>query len=145
MSFVSCDASLLLPPEPPISYPVGSIGYIYKPTINNTPVASGATIQPITAYTLSKGVWLVSGAIFIDAVTGGQTVNGGTDVFKDGISEYRVQNPVSGQDGLSVIINAVIQSNGSNVITIPMTYNTSGGSNYKVNSADSNIKITRIA
>ena len=142
MSYISCDNTPLIHPA---SYPQGSIGSIYTPPINSTPVASAALLQPIAAYTLPKGRWLVTGTLFVDATVGAETVTGNTGIAKDAVVFWRSIQTVAA-DGASVCLSAVFESDGTNVITIPMTYTTSGGATYRVSADEATaVKIIRVA
>lgn len=143
MSYISCVNSALIDP---VSYPVGAVGYVNIPVINTTAGASGATIQAIAGYTLPKGIWAVFGTLFVDSVTGGQTLLGVTQIAKDGVVFWRNQNPATVEDGLSVSLSAVLSSDGTNVLTVPVNYTTSGGANYGISASPATIiEIARIA
>ena len=142
MSFVSCDNSALVVPS---AFPYGAVGSVITPTINLTPVASTTLLQPIAQLVVPKGVWMLTGTLFVDATVGGQTVAGNTGVALDATVFWRSQN-VTVADGLSVSLSAVFSSNGANLLTIPMTYTTSGGATYGVSASPlSKVQLTRIA
>jgi hypothetical protein len=143
MSYVSCDNSTLIHPP---SYPIGSIGSVYTPPINTTPVASGALLQPMAAYTVPKGVWLVTGTLYVDANVGAETITGNTGVAKDAVVVWRNQSSITPLDSYSLTLCAVFESDGTNVLTVPMTYTTSAGSTYSVTAdARSIIQVIRVA
>lgn len=142
MSFVSCDNSALVIPA---SYPIGAVGYTFEPSINLTAVASAALLQPMAAYTLPKGVWAVTGVVSVDATVGGQTLTGNTGIAKDAVVVWRSANATAA-DGVSVSLSCVVSSDGTNVLTIPMTYTSSGAATYGAAAAPlSKIQITRVA
>jgi len=142
MSYSACSNSALLHPD---GYIAGAIGSIISPTINTTPVASGALLQPVAATTLPKGRWLVSGTLFPDSTNAGETVIGNTGIAIDATVVWRSTN-ASQLNGISVSLSAVVESDGTAVITIPMTYTTSGGSTYNVTAPPFGlVQYTRIA
>lgn len=152
MSFISCEGSALIPAVLPPSGSTLAVGSVIKPPINLVAVASGALLQPIAGYVLPKGVWLISGTLFVDATVGGQTVSGNTGIASAvapavGVVFWRSKN-ATGTDGVSISLSAVISTDGSLTITIPMTYTTSGGATYAVTNTDtftSTVEFTRIA
>ena len=127
MSYISCVNSVILPER---DYPVGSIGSVIAPTVNLVAVASNTALQAIPDTVLPEGVWLISGILFFDAVTGAQTLTGETSISIDGISRWRSSNPLSAEDGLSITLSYRVISNGADVLSIPSVYTTSGGANY---------------
>jgi hypothetical protein len=142
MSYISCENSALIQTVPS-TFPVGSVGYTILPTINVATVASGALLQPMASLVLSKGVWAITGTLHIDV--GSETMTGNTGIAKDGVVFWRSQNQ-TGQNGISISLSAVISSTGSNALTIPMTYVSSGATAYGVSASPlSEIQITRIA
>jgi hypothetical protein len=142
MSYSSCSNSALIHPEGYIS---GAIGSIYEPAVNTVAVASGALLQPMAAFTVPKGRWLVAGVLTLDATTGAQTLAGNTGIAKDAVVFWRSQN-VTVEDSISISLSAVFESDGSNVITIPCTYTSSGGSTYGALAAPlSKIQFIRLA
>lgn len=143
MSYSACSNSAIFKPD---AYPRGAIGSIITPTLNFNPVASGALLQPISALTLPEGVWLLSGTLFVDASVGGQTITGQTGVAKDAVVFWRSQSDSVGSDGTSVSLSAVLSSDGTNVLTIPMTYATSAGATYGIGASPLTIvQLTRVA
>lgn len=142
MSYSACSNSAIYKPD---SYLAGAIGSIAEPSINVNAVASAALLQPIAAYTLPEGRWMIAGTLFVDATTGGQTLTGNTGIAKDSVVFWRSQIATAA-DGHSVSLSAVVDSDGANVITIPMTYTTSGGSTYAVSAAPlSKVQFIRVA
>jgi hypothetical protein len=142
MSYSACSNSALLHPD---GYITGSIGSIYSPVINTNAVASNTLLQPIAAFTLPKGRWLCAGVLTLDATVGGQTLSGNTAIAKDAVVFWRSQN-VTVEDSVSVSLSAIIESDGTNVITCPSTYTSSGGATYAaVASPLSVIEFIRIA
>lgn len=142
MSYSSCSNSALYKPD---AYPTGAIGSVIEPAINTNPVASAALLQPMASLTLPEGRWLIAGTLFVDATTGGQTITGNTGIAKDAVVFWRSQNATA-MDGVSVALSAVVSSDGTNAITIPMTYTTSGASTYAVSASPlSTIEIVRVA
>ena len=126
MSYTACSNSALLFPD---GYIAGSIGSIYAPAVNTNAVASASLLQPIAAFTLPKGRWLCAGVLTFDATVGGQTLVGNTAIAKDSVVFWRSQN-VTVEDSMSISLSAIIESDGTNVITIPCNYTTSGGATY---------------
>jgi hypothetical protein len=142
MSYISCENSALIQTVPSF-YPVGSVGYTFEPVINVATVASGTVLQPMASLVLPKGVWAVTGTLHIDV--GSETMTGNTGIAKDGVVFWRSKNE-TGQNGISITLSAVISSSGSNALTIPMTYVSSGATAYGVSAAPlSEIQVTRIA
>ena len=141
MSYIACSSSALLPAV----YPYGAVGSVITPAINVTPVASTTLLQPIAQLTVPRGRWLVAGTLFVDATVGGQTITGNTGVAVNAVVGWRSQN-VTGTDGLSISLSAVIDSDGTALLTIPMTYATSGGATYGVSASPlSKVELIRIA
>ena len=126
MSYSACSNSALLHPD---GYPVGAIGSVFAPPINTTPVASGALLQPVAAFILPKGRWLIAGVLTLDSTTGAETLSGNTGIAKDAVVVWRSQN-VTVEDSVSITLSCVIESDGTAVITIPCNYTSSGGSTY---------------
>lgn len=142
MSVISCDNSALVFPS---SYPYGAVGSVIEPTINTVAVADAALLQPIASLTLPKGVWAIQGTLYVAPVTGGQTLIGNTGIAKDAVVFWRSQIATASA-GYSVCLSAVVSSDGTNAITIPMTYDTSAGSTYGVSASPlSKVQLIRIA
>jgi hypothetical protein len=142
MSYLSSVSSALIFPD---GYLTGSVGSIISPAINSTAVASAALLQPIAALTLPKGRWLLSGVITLDATVGAETLTGNLGVAVDAVVVWRSQN-VTAMDSLSVSLSTVIASDGTNVVTIPCTYTSSGGATYQaIASPLSSVSFIRIA
>jgi hypothetical protein len=142
MSYSACSNSALLAPD---AYPTGAIGATFSPVINTNAVASAALLQPVAAFILPKGRWLISGVLTIDATIGGETVVGNTAIAKDAVVFWRSQSVVA-QDSVSVSLSAIVESDGTAVITLPCNYLTSGGSTYaSAASPLSIVQATRIA
>ena len=144
MSFVSCDNSALIVPA---SFPYGAVGSTIAPTINTTLTNSGATLQTFPSFTLPKGVWLASGILWFDAVTGGQTLNGHVVLQSSGVAVWR-WNQTSQTDGASVVLSCMINSDGTKVMTLPATFTTSGGSQFgasNINTGNLIVQFTRVA
>lgn len=145
MSYVSCEGSALIPVGLPPANSITAVGSIILPAINTVAVASGALLQPIASLTLPKGVWVLSGTLFVDASVGGETIVGNTGIAKNASVFWRSQN-VTVADGLSVSLSAVLSSDGTSALTIPMTYTTSGGATYGVSASPlSVVQLTRVA
>lgn len=142
MSYRSADNSALIVP---LSFPAGAVGSIVEPSINTVAVADGALLQPISAYTLPKGRWLIQGTLYVAPVTAPQTLNGNTGIAIDASVIWRSQI-ITASAGYSVSLSAVVNSDGTNVLTIPMTYDTSAGSTYGVSASPlSKVQLVRIA
>ena len=142
MSYLSNSNSAIIHPA---AYPAGAIGSIISPTINVNPVASGALLQPIAATTLPRGRWLITGTLFPDSTAGGATITGNTGIAKDAVVFWRSTN-ASALNGISVSLSAVVDSDGTAVITIPMTYATSDASTYLVSAPPFGlVQFTRVA
>jgi len=142
MSYISCENSALVQPVPSF-FPVGSVGYTFEPTINLVTVASGALLQPMASLVLPKGIWAITGTLHIDV--GAETLTGNTGIAKNATVFWRSQNQ-TGQDGISISLSAVLSSSGTDALTIPMTYVSSGATAYGVSASPlSKIQITRIA
>jgi hypothetical protein len=142
MSYSSCSNSALLAPA---GYIEGAIGSILTPAINTVAVASAAVLQPIASTILPKGRWLVAGVLTIDATAGGQTLTGNVAIAKDAVVIWRSQN-VTVADSLSISLSCIVDSDGTNAITIPSTYTTSGASTYSALASPlSAVQIVRIA
>ena len=141
MSYSACSNSALLAPD---AYIAGSIGSIYTSVINVNPVNSGALLQPVAAFTLPKGRWLISGVLTLDSTVGGQTLDGNTGIAVNSVVVWRSQN-VTLQDSISVSLSAVVVSDGTAVITIPCNYTTSAGQYSADASPLSVVQATRIA
>ena len=142
MSFRSADNSALIVP---LAFPYGAVGSIIEPTINTVAVADNTLLQPIAALTLPKGQWLIQGTLYVAPVTGGQTLTGNTGIAKDATVFWRSQIATASA-GYSVSLSAVVDSNGTAVITIPMTYDTSAGSTYAVSASPlSKVQFIRLA
>lgn len=142
MSVISCGNSSLVYPS---TAPAGAVGSVIQPTINTVAVADNTLLQPIAALTLPKGVWAIQGTLYLAITTAGQTAIGDTGIAKDAVVFWRSQIATQSA-GYSVCLSAVVSSDGTNVITIPMTYNTSAGSTYGVSASPlSNVQFVRIA
>jgi hypothetical protein len=142
MSYSACANSALLAPD---AYPVGAIGSTFTPVINTNAVASAALLQPVAAFTLPKGKWLISGVLTLDTTVGGETLVGNTAIAKDAVVFWRSQN-VTVEDSVSISLSAVIDSDGTAVITVPCNYTSSGSSTYGAIAAPlSVVQATRIA
>lgn len=142
MSVISCGNSSLVFPS---TAPAGAVGSVIDPTINTLAVADNTLLQPISALTLPKGVWAIQGTLYVAPVTGGQTLIGETGIAKDAVVVWRSQIATQSA-GYSVSLSAIVSSNGTNVITIPMTYNTSAGSTYGVSASPlSKVQFIRVA
>ena len=142
MSYSSSSNSALYHPN---GYIAGAIGSIISPTINVVPVASGAVLQPVAATTLPKGRWLITGTLFPDSTAGGATITGNTTIAKDAVVFWETTN-AQVSNGISVSLSAVVDSDGTAVITIPMTYTTSDASTYRVTAPPFGlVQYTRIA
>lgn len=142
MSYSACSNSALLHPN---GYIAGAIGSAVEPAINTNAVASAALLQPVAAFILPKGRWLIAGVVSIDATVGGQTLTGNTGIAKDAVVFWR-STIATAADGLSVVLSAVVDSDGTASITIPMTYATSGGATYSaLASPSSKVQAIRIA
>jgi hypothetical protein len=145
MSFVSCENSAIIHPA---SYPAGAVGAIIEPTINTVAVASATLLQPIAQFTLPKGRWAITGTLNVVATTGGSTLTGGatgTAIAKDAVVFWRHTNVGAIQDNISVSLSAVVDSDGTALMTLPMTYTTSAGT-YGVSASPlSKVQFIRIA
>ena len=142
MSYRSADNSALIVP---LSFPAGAVGSIVEPAINITAATDNTLLQPIAAYTLPKGQWLIQGTLYVAPVTAGQTLTGNTGIAKDATVFWRSQIATASA-GYSVSLSAVVSSDGTNAITIPMTYDTSAGSTYGVSASPlSKVQFIRIA
>jgi hypothetical protein len=142
MSYSACSNSALLAPD---AYPTGAIGSTFAPVINTVAVASAALLQPVAAFILPKGRWLISGVLTLDATVGGETLTGNTAIAKDAVVFWRSQN-VTVEDSLSITLSAIVESDGTDVITLPCNYTSSGGATYSAVAAPlSVVQATRIA
>jgi len=145
MSFVSCVNSGIFHPS---SYPDGSVGAIIEPAINTLAVASATLLQPIAQFTLPKGRWAITGTLNVVATTGGSTLVGGatgTAIAKDATVFWRSTNVEASTDNVAVSLSAVVDSDGTALMTIPMTYTTSAGT-YGVSASPlSKVQFIRIA
>lgn len=140
MSYRSADNSALIVP---LSVPFGAVGSIIEPTINTVAVADQTLLQPIAAYTLPKGQWLIQGTLYVVPASG--TLTGNTGIAKDATVFWR-SAIVTASSGYSVSLSAVVSSDGTAVMTIPMTYDTSAGANYSVSASPlSKVQFIRIA
>jgi hypothetical protein len=143
MSYSACSNSALLAPD---AYPVGAIGSTFTPAINLNPVASNTLLQPIAQFTLPKGRWLVSGLLKIDGTVGTETLVGNAAIAVDAVVLFRWSVLTPEPDGVSVPLSAVLESDGTALITLPTTFTTSGGGTYGCLAAPlTNIQFTRIA
>lgn len=142
MSYSACSNSAILKQD---AYPVGAIGSIIAPTLNTNPVASAALLQPVAAQILPEGVWLVSATLNVDSTNGAETLTGFSSVAVDSATRCRVfQNVAS--NGVTCVLSAVVESDGTASVTLPMTYTGSGGSTYALQAAPlSLVQFTRIA
>ncbi|NBP02736.1 MAG: hypothetical protein EBU90_21970 [Proteobacteria bacterium] len=142
MSFKSCDNSAILPA--PSAYLSSTVGYSTSLAINSTATASGASVTA-ASFTLPKGIWLVSGLITVDATVGGQTSTGTVQVRLDGVATW-TSTVATGTDSIPSTLSSVVQSNGTNVLSIFVQVTTSGASTYTVlASPQSVVQCTRIA
>ena len=143
MSFVSCVNSGSFKPA---SYPAGAVGAIIQPEINVNPVASNTLLQPIEQFTLPKGRWLVSGLLKIDGTVGAETLVGNSGIAVNAVVLFRWSVLTPEPDGVSIPLSAVLESDGTALITLPTTFTTSGGGTYGcLASPLTNIQFTRIA
>jgi hypothetical protein len=146
MSFVSCENSGIIHPA---SYPLGSIGAIITPAINTVAVAGSALLQPIAATLLPQGRWVITGTLDVNATTALATLTGGatgTGIAKNAVVFWRSSNTTAIADQISITLSGVVDSDGTALITIPMTYATSGGSTYGVVASPlSVVQFTRVA
>lgn len=145
MSFVSCENSAVIHPS---SYPYGAVGSVIEPAINTVAVASTTLLQPIAQFTLPKGRWMVAGTLNVVATTGGSTLTGGatgTAIAKDAVVFWRSTNVEASTDNVAVSLSAVVDSDGTALMTLPMTYTTSAGT-YGVSASPlSKVQFIRIA
>lgn len=128
------------------SYPLGAMGSTISPALTASTAASAANLSLIPSTTIPLGRWLVTGVIFIDATTGGQTMNGSLYVQKNAANvwEYRVVSP--SEDGVSVPLCCVFDSDGDDLLTMVANFTTSGGSTFAVSVANvNNLNVIRIA
>lgn len=127
MSFSSCVSSALVKTDPSTLLR-GAIGSRIVPTINVTPVASNATLVTIVALTLPKGVWMLTGLLTFVCETGGESLAGNLGVAIDGdvVVRTTIQNNVL--DQVPVPLSYCFVSDGTNVLTLPATFVTTGGS-----------------
>lgn len=145
MSYISCEGSALIPAVLPPSGSTLAVGSVIQPPINVNPVASGALLQPIAQLIVPKGVWMITGTLFCDATVGGQGVTGDTGIAKDAVVFWRSPTPGL-TDSATITLSAVFSSDGTNALTIPMTYTTSAGATYDVApSPRSVVQLTRVA
>jgi|688.fasta_scaffold12702_5 hypothetical protein len=143
MAYFACANSALLHPA---DYPYGAIGSIIAPAINTVAVASGALLQPVAQFVLPRGRWLVSGVLTYDASVALETLDGNVGIAKDAVVVWRWQVLTPEPDRVSVPLSCVVDSDGTALMTLPTTMNTSAGSTYAcVSSPLSLVQFTRIA
>ena len=146
MSYTSCEGSALLPAVLPPANSTHALGSIIVPTISVSAVASGATLQTITATTLPKGRWLIGGILAFDASVGGQSINGNLNIQLNGIDFWRWSLFAPIADGISVSLSCFVDSDGTTVVTKPAILNTSAGATYVASASPaSKVQIVRIA
>ena len=145
MSFISCEGSALIPAVLPPTNSISAVGSVIVPTLLATPTASGGGYTYFNAITLPKGVWMISGNVRLDAITGGATVDSGVIQFLyDGVNVDRYGlNLVGGAEWL--VASGVVVSDGTKQLTCIGTATTSAG-NYQLEiGANSTIYLVRVA
>jgi hypothetical protein len=145
MSFVSCENSAIIHPA---SYPAGAVGAIIEPVINTVAVASATLLQPIAQFTLPRGRWAITGTLDVVTTNVGATLTGGATgaaIAKNAVVFWRHTNVVAIADNISISLSAVVDSDGTALMTLPMTYATSAGT-YSVSASPlSKVQFIRIA
>jgi hypothetical protein len=144
MSFVSSVNSALIHTD----YPLGAVGAIITPAILTVAVATGV-VNPVIAPTLlPQGRWAITGTVNVDATTGAATLTGGatgTTIAKNTVVFWRATNTTAVADNIAVPLSAVVDSDGTAVIAVSMTYAVSAG-NYQASAAPlSLVQFIRVA
>lgn len=130
MSFVSSSKSLLVPvlANFPTANP-NAIGYVEEPNINN---ATGTQNASLNAFIrpISKGVWLLSGVLIVQANTGDVT-GVALQIFLNDIpfQLYQVAPP-AGETDVPIPISAVVTSNAilsTDILRLNVTVSTTTG------------------
>ena len=142
MSFVSCENSAIIHPS---SYPAGAVGSIITPSILAVSTGSGVTTGVFTTIVLPKGVWLLTGTLEVEGLTGDIT-SSQISCLVDGVNQGGLLSnyPAEVKQGIPVCYNVV--SNGTSVISFNVKCSTSAG-NWKVfaESANTLLKLVRVA
>lgn len=111
MSFASSSNSLLVPilANFPTANP-NAVGYVEEPNINDATSPSSSAIDAFIS-PISKGVWLLSGVLLVQANTG--EVTGVSIQILKNIFPFQVYQffPSPGETDVSVPISAVVTSN----------------------------------
>lgn len=135
MSFASIVSSALVKPDPSTLI-VGAVGSRIVPTINTVAVADSALLQPIAALTVPKGVWSLTGSIAYTCTTAGQSLNGAVAVALDAVVAIRLSDYNNQLNVATFGLSYTFVSDGTAVLTLPSTLNTSAGSTYFADAAN---------